>query len=143
VLERRDDGYECSDDPARLDVALIHRWLSEDAYWALGRPREVVERSLAGSVNLGVYRPDGAQVGFTRLVTDRATFVWLCDVYLEPAERGKGLGSWIVGLACDLARSWGPRRMVLATADAHQVYARLGFTAMAEPEKWMELRLRP
>jgi GNAT superfamily N-acetyltransferase len=141
VLEKRDDGYEISDDPDRLDVDLLHRWLSEDAYWALGRPREVVERSLAGSVNLGLYEPGGAFVGFARLVTDRATFAWLCDVYLEPATRGKGLGTWLVGTACALARSWGPRRVILATADAHGVYARLGFTSLVEPERWMELRL--
>jgi GNAT superfamily N-acetyltransferase len=143
VLHKRDDGYELSDDPARLDVDLVHRWLSEEAYWALGRPREVVERSIAGSVNIGLYRPDSAQVGFTRLVTDRATFVWLCDVYVEPAERGKGLGTWLVGTACALARSWGPRRMVLATHDAHEVYAKLGFTPLVEPDRWMELRLTP
>jgi len=143
MRERRDDGYEIDDDPERLDVDLVHGWLSEDAYWALGRPREVVERSLAGSINLGLYAPRGAQVGFARLVTDRATFVWLCDVYLDPKERGSGLGTWLVGTACALARSWGPRRIVLATTDAHGMYAKLGFTPLVEPEKWMELRLTP
>jgi len=143
VRSRRDDGYECDDDATRLDLDLIHGWLSEDAYWALGRSRETVERSIAGSVNIGLYRPDGALVGFARMVTDRATFVWLCDVYLDPAERGKGLGTWLVATACDLARTWGPRRMILATNDAHGIYAKLGFTGMTEPHKWMELRLKP
>lgn len=145
VLLRRDDGYEVDDDPARLDLDLIHRWLSTDAYWALGRPREKVERAVAGSVNFGLYRdgdgPGRTQVGFARVVTDRATFAWLCDVYLDRSVRGSGLGTWFVGVVCDQIRGWGPRRVVLATADAHGLYAKLGFTPMTEPERWMELRL--
>lgn len=142
MQRRRHDGYEISDDPARLDVDRVHRWLSTDAYWALGRPRNVVERSVAGSVNYGLYR-EGEQLGFLRLVTDRATFAWLCDVYVDPSARGHGVGTWLVGAACDEARSWGIRRIILATADAHGLYAKLGFTAMTEPERWMELRLLP
>jgi len=142
MLLRRDDGYEVCDDDTRLDVDLLHQWLSQDAYWALGRPRDTVERSLARSVNLGLYRPDGDQVGFARLVTDQATFAWLCDVYVERSERGKGLGTWLVSSSCDLVRGWGLRRMVLATADAHGLYARFGFTPMVQPDTWMELRLR-
>ncbi|HET8680522.1 MAG TPA: GNAT family N-acetyltransferase [Micromonosporaceae bacterium] len=142
MLLRRDDGYEVCDDDTRLDVDLVHQWLSQDAYWALGRSRDTVARSLARSVSFGLYRPDGGQVGFARLVTDQATFAWLCDVYVERSERGKGLGVWLVGSACDLARGWGLRRVVLATADAHGIYARLGFTPMVQPDHWMELRLR-
>ncbi len=136
------DGYEISDDPARLDLDLVHRWLSTDAYWALGRSREVVERSVAGSVNVGLYRAD-EQAGYARVVTDHATFAWLCDVYLEPSTRGAGIGTWFVGEICAEIKSWGPGRVVLATRDAHRLYARLGFTAMVQPEYWMELRLRP
>lgn len=142
MLLRRDDGYEICDDAARLDVDLVHRWLSQDAYWALGRSRDTVAHCLAHSVNLGLYRSDAIQVGFARLVTDRATFAWLCDVYVDRSERGKGLGTWLISTACDLARSWRLGRMVLCTADAHAVYARLGFTPMVEPDRWMELRLR-
>lgn len=140
MLLRRQDGAEISDDPDRLDLDRVHRWLSTDAYWALGRPREVFNRAIAGSVNFGLYRR-GRQLGFARLVTDRATFAWLCDVYVEPGARGGGLGSWLVAAVCDEAGSWGLRRVVLSTADAHGLYAKLGFTGMTEPERWMELRL--
>lgn len=140
MLVRRDDGAEISDDPDRLDLDRVHRWLSTDAYWAFGRPREVLDRAVAGSVNFGLYR-HGRQLGFARLVTDRATFAWLCDVYVEPRARGGGLGTWLVGAVCDEVRSWGLRRIVLSTADAHGLYAKLGFTGMTEPERWMELRL--
>lgn len=147
MLRRRDDGYEISDDPARLDLDLVHRWLSTDAYWALGRPREVVERAVAGSLNYGLYRGDGgsgqSQAGFARVVTDRATFAWLCDVYVDRSVRGRGLGTWFVDAVCDEVRGWGLRRIVLATADAHGLYAKLGFTPMVEPDRWMELRLLP
>ena len=81
-----------STDPSLVDVALVHRWLSTDAYWALGRPREVVERSVAESLNVGAY-DDGVQVGYARVVTDRATFGWICDVYVDPSRRGAGIGS--------------------------------------------------
>jgi GNAT superfamily N-acetyltransferase len=142
VLVERGDGAEISDDPARLDLDRVHGWLSTDAYWALGRTREVFDRSIAGSVNFGLY-VGGAQVGFARIVTDRATFAWLCDVYVDRPARGNGLGLWFVGAVCAEARAWGPRRIVLATADAHRLYAKLGFTAMTEPDRWMELRLAP
>jgi GNAT superfamily N-acetyltransferase len=143
VGRQRDDGYEISDDPSRLDLARIHTWLSTDAYWALGRTAEAVAESVANSVNYGLYDPTGEQVGFCRFVTDRATFAWLCDVYLDRAVRGKGLGEWFVAAAVQDAKSWGLRRLILATADAHGLYAKLGFTPMVEPSRWMELRLRP
>lgn len=143
MLVARDDGFQISDEDSRLDVELIHRWLSKDAYWALGRSRETVERSIAGSVNYGLYAPDGAQIGFARVVTDRATFAWLCDVYLDPAVRGDGLGTWFVGVVCDQMRGWALRRIVLATNDAHDLYAKFGFTPMTEPQRWMELRPAP
>ena len=85
-----------STDPSLVDVALVHRWLSTDAYWALGRPLEVVERSVAHSLNVGAY-DDGVQVGYARVVTDQATFAWLCDVYVDPARRGAGIGSGAAG----------------------------------------------
>lgn len=91
---RRDDGYELSTDPERLDIDRVHTWLSTDAYWALGRTRETTVRAIARSVVFGVYRPtDQAQVAFGRAVTDETTIAWLCDVYVDPAQRGRGLGS--------------------------------------------------
>ncbi|MEV0189980.1 GNAT family N-acetyltransferase [Kitasatospora purpeofusca] len=134
------DGYEISTDPARLDAALIHRWLSEDAYWALGRSREKQDLAIAGSLNFGVYeRASGTQLGYARVVTDRATFAWLCDVYIAPAARGRGLGTALAAAVRDHLAPYGLRRLLLATADAHEVYAKVGFEPMAKPEKWMVL----
>ncbi|KOV09479.1 hypothetical protein ADK60_41115 [Streptomyces sp. XY431] len=134
------DGYEISTDPARLDAALIHRWLSEDAYWALGRSREKQDLAIAGSLNFGVYESaSGTQIGYARVVTDHATFAWLCDVYIAPAARGRGLGTALATAVRDHLAPYGLRRLLLATADAHTVYAKVGFEPMAKPEKWMVL----
>lgn len=134
------DGYEISTDPARIDPALVHRWLSEDAYWALGRAREVQDRAIASSVNFGVYATgSGAQVGYARVVTDLATFAWLCDVYVAREARGLGLGTALAGAVRDHLTSHGVRRTLLATADAHGVYAKVGFVPLEAPEKWMAL----
>ncbi|MFC4148906.1 GNAT family N-acetyltransferase [Micromonospora mangrovi] len=135
----RPDGYQLSTDPDRLDLDLVHGWLSTDAYWALGRDRETVARAFAGSIGFGVYRPgDGRQVAVARAVTDRATFAWLCDVYVDRAERGRGLGTWLAGAARDHLAGFGVRRIVLATADAHGVYEKIGFTPIL-PDRYMEL----
>jgi GNAT superfamily N-acetyltransferase len=142
VITRRGDGYEIDTSTDRLDVPRIHEWLSTDAYWALGRPAEVVKKAIAGSVCFGVYDPAGEQVGFCRMVTDRATFAWLCDVYVSRRSRGNGLGTWLAQVASDHMLGLGVARMVLATADAHEVYAKAGFAAMSRPERWMELDLR-
>ncbi|MET8229624.1 GNAT family N-acetyltransferase [Micromonospora sp. NPDC005298] len=140
----RTDGHLLSTDPARLDLALVHHWLSTDAYWALGRDRETVERAFAGSLPFGVYRPgDGRQVAVARVVTDRATFAWLCDVYVDRAARGDGLGGWLAAAVRDHLAELGVRRILLSTKDAHQVYARAGFTPLDAPERWMNLDQRP
>jgi GNAT superfamily N-acetyltransferase len=136
----RTDGYELSTDPDRIDVPRVHGWLSTDAYWALGRPLDVVARAITGSVPFGVYRPDdGAQVAFARAITDGATFAWLCDVYVDRSERGRGLGTWMVGGVRQELAGRGVRRIVLATNDAHGVYTRLGFQPLSHPDRWMEL----
>jgi GNAT superfamily N-acetyltransferase len=133
-------GYEIDTDPARIDVGLLHEWLSTDAYWAKGRERDVVERSIAGSLNFALYAPSGAMAGFTRAITDRATYAYLCDVYVDRAARGTGLGTWFVGSVVGHLRGLGCRRLMLATADAHGLYAKFGFTALAKPHEWMESR---
>jgi GNAT superfamily N-acetyltransferase len=130
-----------STDDDLLDVARIHRWLSEDAYWSLGRSLETVERSLRQSVNVGAYDegPQGrVQVGFLRIVTDRATFAWVCDVYVDPAARGLGVGKMLMAHAHRLLCEYGLRRAMLATADAHGLYTQFGFTPLADPGRWME-----
>ncbi|MEV0260118.1 GNAT family N-acetyltransferase [Streptomyces sp. NPDC050617] len=132
------DDYEISSDPARLDAALVHHWLSTDAHWALGRSRDKQDRAIAGSLNFGAYdRVSGAQAGYARVVTDRATFAWLCDVYIDRAARGKGLGTALVAAVRDELEPYGVRRILLSTPDAHGVYAKIGFRGLAEPDEWM------
>ncbi|HEU5333739.1 MAG TPA: GNAT family N-acetyltransferase [Actinocrinis sp.] len=135
----RTDGYFMSDDKALLNVERVFAWLSTDAYWALGRPRRMVEDSIAASDSYGVYAADGEQVAFSRVVTDRATFGWVCDVYVDPAHRGRGLGTWMVGNLRDEYAAFKMRRLLLATHDAHGVYASIGFTPLPKPDQWMEL----
>ncbi|WP_052852621.1 GNAT family N-acetyltransferase [Streptomyces avicenniae] len=135
-----DDGYEIDTDPARLDLARVHDWLSTDAYWALGRSRETVERAARASLNFGVYAPDGAQVAYARVVTDQVTFAWLCDVYVAPAHRGKGLGVRLAGTIRDHLAPYNLKRVMLATYDAHAVYEKVGFGPLPEPEILMALR---
>ncbi|MET8120539.1 GNAT family N-acetyltransferase [Micromonospora sp. NPDC005189] len=140
----RTDGHLLSIDPARLDLDLVHHWLSTDAYWALGRDRETTARAFAGSLPFGVYRPeDDRQVAVARVVTDGATFAWLCDVYVDRAARGSGLGGWLVSAVRDHLAELGVRRILLITRDAHQVYARAGFTPLDVPQRWMQLDQRP
>ncbi|RXS86586.1 N-acetyltransferase [Streptomyces sp. TM32] len=132
------DNYEFSSDPARLDAALVHHWLSTDTYWAAGRSRDKQDRAIAGSLNFGAYDTgSGAQVAYARVVTDRVTFAWLCDVYVAPAARGKGIGTALVAAVRDHLAPYEVRRILLATADAHAVYGKVGFRPLTEPAKWM------
>ncbi|MGX1129380.1 GNAT superfamily N-acetyltransferase [Streptomyces glaucescens] len=137
---RLPDGYEISTDPERVDADRVHRWLSTDAYWALGRPREKQDRAIAGSLNFGVYDTvSGEQVAYARVITDRTTFAWLCDVYVDPSVRGKGVGTALVGAVREELRPYGLRRILLATHDAHAVYEKLGFAPLERPDQWMAL----
>ena len=128
--------YEISTDKQRLDVDLIARWLAEESYWAVGRPREVTEAAIANSVCVGAYAPGGAQAGFARVVTDRATFAWLCDVFVVEGHRGNGLARRLVQTALELPEL-ANLRWLLATDDARGVYAPLGFEEV-EPGRWMK-----
>lgn len=131
------DGYEISADRSRLDIPAVHRWLSEESYWAAGRPLDVQREAIANSVCVGAYAPGGEQAGFARVVSDGATFAWLCDVFVFPEHRGHGLARALVQAALDELST--VRRWVLATHDAHGVYAPFGFAAL-EPGRWMEMR---
>ncbi|MCQ9181412.1 GNAT family N-acetyltransferase [Streptomyces sp. IBSBF 2953] len=132
------DGYEISADPDRIDVGRVHRWLSSDAYWAIGRTLDRHERAVAGSLNFGVYdTASGEQVAYARVVTDHATFAWLCDVYVDPAVRGKGIGTAMAVAVRDHLGPYGLRRILLATHDAHGVYEKAGFRPLAAPDRWM------
>jgi len=131
-------GYEISTDPTRIDAERVHNWLSTDAYWALGRSREKQDQAMAGSLNFGAYDPDSReQVAYARVITDRATFAWLCDVYVAPEARGRGLGTALVAAVRDALEPCGLRRILLATADAHGVYEKVGFKGLENPEAWM------
>lgn len=129
-----------SDDPARLDVPRIHGWLAS-SYWAPGIAYEVIERAIARSHCLGAYHR-GEQIGFARMITDRTTFAWLADVWVDEPARGRGVGRAMVQWFIDHPDYRDIRRIALVTADAHDVYAPLGFHAPIRPERYME-RLDP
>jgi GNAT superfamily N-acetyltransferase len=120
------DEYTISDEHARLDVGVIHEFLSRESYWARGRSRERVELAIKNSLPLGLYK-DETQVGFARVVTDYATFAWLADVFVLDTERRRGLGVWLVETALAHPDVQGLRRWILATRDAHELYRRFGF----------------
>ena len=130
--------YEISTDASRLDIDVIHRYLSEESYWAKGIPRDVVARSIANSLCFGIYASDGAQIGFARLITDRATYAYLADVFVLSEHRGKGLSKRLMETIIAHPKVQGLRRWTLATRDAHELYARYGFTPIANPTRLME-----
>lgn len=131
---------ELADDPARLDVARVHAWLAS-SYWSPGIARGAVERAIAGSHSLGAYA-GGEQVGFARVISDRASFAWVADVWVDEAARARGLGRRMVRWFLDHPDYATVRRFALVTADAHGVYEGIGFTAPLRPERYME-RLSP
>ena len=138
MAEWHKDEYTVSDDRARLDVDVIYNFLSESSYWARGRSRERVERSVEHSLPFGVYR-DGHQVGFARVVTDYATFAWLADVFVLDSERGRGVGKWLVETIMAHPELREVRRWLLATRDAQELYRRFGFNDLKDsPLGWME-----
>ena len=125
----------------RLDVAVIHDFLA-NSYWSPGIPRETVKRAIDGSLNFGLYRDaqgTSAQIGYARVVTDGATFAYLADVLVLPDFRGAGLATWLVTAALTHPALRGLRRVLLATKDAHAIYARVGFVPLARPERFMEI----
>lgn len=135
------DGFTVSTDKARLDVELIHRFLAA-TYWARGIPAAVVRRAIDHSLCFGLYEnaQDGErQVGFARVITDYATFAYLSDVFVLEAYRGRGLGDWLVATILAHPDLQGLRRWSLVTRGAHGLYRKHGFTALANPERYMEI----
>lgn len=129
------DGYVASDDPGRLDFDVIHEYLVR-SYWSAGIPRQLVERAAAGCLALGLY--DGvAQIGYARVITDRATFAYLADVFVLEAYQGHGLGTWFMQQILDHPDLQDLRRWLLTTQDAHSFYERLGFVPNPFPERFM------
>jgi GNAT superfamily N-acetyltransferase len=137
------DAYEIRTDLADMDLDLVHEWLSTDAYWSLGRTREAVGTAAEHSLNFGVFTADGRQVAYARVVTDHANFAWLCDVYVDRDHRGRGLGTRLVAAATETLDPLGIRRILLATRDAHEVYAGFGFEPLPDPTMWMVRAPRP
>lgn len=129
--------YLISDDRARLDIEVIHKFVSTESYWGIGRAIETVQRSVDNSLPFGVYR-GGEMVGFARVVTDYATFAWLADVFILKEYRGQGLSKWLVEVILAHPELQGFRRWVLATKDAHELYRKYGFQDLKRPERWME-----
>jgi GNAT superfamily N-acetyltransferase len=136
----REDGYEVSDDPARIDADVVHRFLSTDAYWVASITPEIVGRMIAGALCLGVYGPDRVQVGFARVITDRVTRAWLCDLFILKPARGRGLGKWLVECILAHPELQGLRRWILSTSDAHELYRPFGFAEVTEPQRMMEYK---
>ncbi|MGH1564413.1 GNAT family N-acetyltransferase [Mumia sp. DW29H23] len=140
IADPAPEPYAFSDDTARIDRARVHAWLSEQAYWALGRERAVQDAAIDGSRNYGVYEAAGTQVAYARVVTDGVTFAWLCDVFVDPSVRGRGVGTLLMDGVVAALDGMRLRRTMLATADAHGLYERYGFAVVDEPRRWM---LRP
>lgn len=130
--------YSFSASTQRIDRVLVHRWLSEQSYWAIGRTRATQDAAIAASRNYGLYDDgSGEQVAYGRVITDAVTFAWLCDVFVAPEVRGRGLGKMLAsGIVADL-ETLNLKRILLSTGDAHGLYSQYGFTPLSEPEKMM------
>ena len=140
VIESVHGEYTISTDRARIDVAAVHDFLSK-TYWSPGIPEDVVRRGIAGAICFGIYHGRD-QVGFARVITDRATYAYLSDVYVLEAHRGRGLAKWMMELVMAHPSLQGLRRFALSTRDAHALYEQFGFHIVANPERQMEIMRR-
>jgi GNAT superfamily N-acetyltransferase len=139
--ESRRDGFTVSTDPERLDLDAIHAFLST-SYWAEGIPRGLLERAIRSSLCFGLYAGEEGgerQIGFARVITDRATYAYLCDVYVLLEWRGRGLGTWMMERVTAHPDLQGLRRFSLVTRDAHELYRPFGFAEVASPGQHMEV----
>lgn len=141
-LEWQRGEYTITTDAARLDVGIIHDFLNQESYWGRGRSRALVERSIANSLAFGVYK-NSQQVGFARVITDYATFAYLADVFVVPAERGQGVSKWLLQSIALHPALQGLQRWLLATRDAHGLYQQYGFTPLTQPDHWLERFTEP
>ena len=137
IHEEKRDAFVISTDPARLDADAVYAYLSR-VYWAKTRSRDAVERSLENSLCFGLYE-GASQIGLARVISDYATFAYVCDVYVLESHQGKGLGTWLMNVVMAHPNLQGLRRWLLATRDAHRLYRKSGFTALESPERWMEI----
>lgn len=136
-LEFHKDNFTISTDPEKLDFEAIYDFLAR-SYWADKRPRAVIDKSLKNSLCFGLY--DGSkQIGLARVITDYATFAYLCDVFVNDEYRGQGLGKWLIKTVMEYPELQMLRRWLLATRDAHGLYKQSGFVPMQTPDRWMEI----
>ncbi len=136
-VEYQKDGFVISTDPARLDIDLIFGFLTQ-TYWASKRTRDVLERGIQNSFCFGLYGPEKQQVGFARVISDRATYGYLADVFILEPYRGRGLATWLLRTILEHPELCTLSRWSLATRDAHRLYRSLGFTDLLRPERYME-----
>jgi GNAT superfamily N-acetyltransferase len=137
IREWTRDGYVVSSDPSRLRLDIIHGFLAR-SYWADGIPREIVARSIDGSIAFGLYHGE-AQVGFARVISDCATFAYVADVFVLEGHRGRGLARWLMQCILETPELEGLRRWLLVTREAHALYRGVGFTPARRPEGFMEI----
>jgi GNAT superfamily N-acetyltransferase len=140
VTQTTPQGYALSDEAGLFDMARAHGWISGLSYWAEGIPLETFRTAVANSLTVGAYAPDGTLAAMARAVTDRATFGWICDVFVDPGHRGAGLGKAMMAYLRAHPDLQGLRRLHLATADAHGLYAQFGFSPLTGADRWMEIR---
>jgi GNAT superfamily N-acetyltransferase len=134
-----DAQYRFSGDTAEINRARVHGWISEQSYWAPGRSRSRQDAAIDGSRNFGVYdSASNEQVAYARMVTDGVTFAWLCDVFVDPGVRGRGVGAMLIAGIVEECRPLGLRRIALSTDDAHGLYTKFGFTPLVRTGAWME-----
>ena len=139
LFESRRGEFVISTDPTRLDLDVIHGFLSVNSYWAKGIPRETVARAIEHSLCFGVYDGGGAQVGFTRVISDFATYAYIADVFVLETHRGNGLGKFLMETIQQHPGLQGLRRWNLTTRDAHTLYKQFGFASLKYPERYMEI----
>lgn len=142
AFETRHGDYSLSDAEDRFDLTRAHRWISRESYWARGIPLSVFEKAVAGSLTVGAYAAAGEMAAMARVVTDRATFGWICDVFVDDAHRARGLGKALMRYLEAHPDLQGLRRLHLATRDAHGLYAKFGFVPLTGADRWMEIRDR-
>lgn len=143
IVEEVHENYLISTEKKRLQIKRVHHFLSQESYWCVGIPEEVVCRAVENSICFGIYdlsHQEVIQVGFSRIVTDYATFAWVCDVYVEKEHRARGLSKKMVEMIVAHPQLQGLRRICLATVSAHKLYEKFGFQVTQTPQSWMEIK---
>jgi GNAT superfamily N-acetyltransferase len=138
-MEVYNDGFCISDEFSRMDLAAVHHFLSTQAYWCLNIPFGTVKKAAENSINFSLFDREGKQIGYARVISDRATIAYLGDVYVLPEWRGKGLSKWLIRTVMQHPELQGLRRWILLTRDAHGLYRQNGWKDIVGPERWMEV----